>query len=1183
MSASQSDTYTLRPEIPESASFLYNRFLERVDQCQRQDKCQKNLARLLLNDDQLFSLPESDHLSTRLFFEVFEDLTRHGWQFDVQDDSALIAIPPDATTGSGRDRQEVKARIRKMLVEARNEQLREPNVRRFINKMERPRWHRGRQVSVQDLFADPQDFSSDLQRRLDSENPEELIYEMVDPYLQRATDEHDDFTGLRLRDVWRYCRYTWSLPQKTQPGRRMNYLIRDAARPLHPVMGIGALGSSVMQITCREEEIGWTLDALEHAEFPGERMVALVQEVGRSIDEIYRADFDEEEILSDEEVVQPTDESLQRLAKVAENRPDSSARIDEDIPLEDAARRPLYRYKRAKTLYKLLRARLEFQRADDSTATEKAQLSYLLDTEEGRRALNTALRSQKKRHVGSSMMNITTCGAIPPYNPVLGGKLAGLLMVSPQVISDYQEKYGGTTSYIASRMKGAPLERRNQLVLLETTSLYSVGSSQYNRLRAPVANGEVRYNEIGLTDGYGSVHLSERTYRSVQELLSKHSELEEESNEFGHGGNYKIRSISSALDHLGISVLQRHKNPRLVYAIPLAENWKAYLTGRDSESELLYEGVEEPGPETQDLANFWKHRWFIKRVQKPMIQRRLKKQRGKVRVSELVPEKPCIQTENSDGPDAEPSTSTTSENGMSYMPSDDLLSWKTLARLVRGRASFAERLSDEELSALHIHTKLDDGLIQAVRDGKRVYLTGNPGDGKTHIIERHREVLQEEDAFHNLDASATDERDLADDVEDAIEDGRPAVIAVNEGPLRQLKKHLPEQERIDLNRQLDRPFLYEKEKETEEKNALLVNLGLRQILAPDTLDGALNLILNRVDYTGAPEQVRKNHDLLKRPRVQDRLKVLLTRVAQSGRHVRMRNLLSFLSFIITGGVTSAESEVEPYYQLAFSEKHALHDVVSPLDPAGLSHPLVDAKLWDGVHEGIEWFQTLSETSPVECTDSSSAQNAFSRLKRRFYFEAENGDALFDMLPKARQDFYRLLDDADEKRDTVKQDILQSLARFFGDSPEDSSEIAELPIWTGLRYRADGPPSALIASSEIERDDVVLKVPRLRPEADEMIKYRPSHIRLLLRNQEGGSHVGLNIDLSLWLELMKVDRGMPPRLRDPLIERRIERFLARVSASQQSEEQGLVRLTVRDVNTGDTYPAKVSLEQKKYRL
>jgi len=1182
MATSTSDTYTLHPDLPESASSLYEQFLKRLDRCQRQDQCQQDLTRSFLDAEELSSLPESDRLSTRLFFEIFEDLARHGWQFDVEDDNALTAIPPDETSGSGRDQQEVKARIRQMLVEARNEQLREPNVRRFIEKMERPRWHQGQQVSVQDLFTDPQDFSDDLQRRLDSEDPEELIYEMVDPYLQRVTDARDDFTGLRLRDVWRYCRYTWSLPQKTQPGRRMKYLVRDAARPLHPIMGIGALGSSIMQISCRDEEIGWTLDALEKTEFPAERMEALEQELEHSINEIYRADFVEEGILSDEEVLHPTEDSLRQLEKITEERPDGTTRLDREVPLEEAARRPLYRYKRAKTLRKLLRARRAFQQTDESVATRKEQLNHLFEGKEGRRALKTVLRSQKKRHVGSAMMNITTCGAIPPYNPVLGGKLAGLLMVSPEVIADYQEKYSGTTSYIASRMKGAPLERRNELVLLETTSLYSVGSSQYNRLRAPVANGEVRYREIGLTDGYGSVHLSERTYQSIQKLLSKHDELEKESHEFGRGVNYKIRSIASALSHLGISALQKHKNPRLVYGIPLANNWKAYLTGRESDPDLLYENVEEPGPETEDLIDFWKHRWFIKRVQKPMIQRRLKKQYGKVRVSDLAPEDPRTQQGSSNEAEAKRSPSRTTENGNSYMPSDDALDWKTLARLVGGRASFAERLSDDELSALHIRTKLDEGLMQAVQNGRRVYLTGNPGDGKTHIIERHRQVLQENGVLLNLDASATDEKALADHIEKAIQNEQPAVIAVNEGPLRQLKRHLPEQERRDLNRQLDRPFLYSEESETEETDALLVNLGLRQILASDTLDGALNLILNHVDYDGAPEQVRKNHELLKRPRVRDRLKILLKRVSQSGRHVRMRNLLSFLAFIITGGITSAEpdSKTQPYYQLAFSEDHALHDFVSQFDPAGLSHPLVDAKLWDGEHQGIEWLETPAEKAPIDCAESE-AQRMFNRLKRRFFFEAADGDTLFDMIPEAQQDFFQLLENANENRDTIKQDLLQSLATFFGNSSHEGE--AKLPIWTGIRYRADGPSSALIASHHIERNHVSLKVPYLRPDAGQMIEYTPSHVRLLLRNPEDDVGVGLNVDLPLWMELKKVERGMPPRFRDPLIERRIERFLARVAANRQSEEQGLVQLTVRDIDTGDTYPTEVSLEQKKYRI
>jgi hypothetical protein len=584
------DAYTLRPRLPDTARPLHDRLREGLRRCRRQDLCQQDLMRTLLADGALTDLPEADRLSTQLFFEVLEDLARHGWQFDPgacpdhdeddPEDEKLCAIPPDVTAGSGRDSQEVKRRLRAMLGEARDEQLQQPSVRRFVEKMERPRRHRGRQVSVQDLFTDPQNFSDDLQRRLDAAPAfrEELIHDLVEPYLQRVTDERDSFTNLRLRDVWRYCRYTWSLPQKTQPGRRMKYLVRDAARPFHPIMGIGALGSSIVQISCRDAEIGWTLDALRDTDRPGDRMRVLREEIERALGEIYREDFEEEGVLDENAVRRPTAETLDALAPLSEERPSGGERLDRNTPFAEAARSPLYRHKRAKTLRKLLRARRTFQTsaeevdsdAPDQEGRNAALLERLLSTKDGKRALKTALRSQKKRHVGSSMMNITTCGAIPPYNPILGGKLAGLLMISPQVLADYREKYGGRASHIASRMKGAPLERRNELALLETSSLYGVGSSQYNRLRAPVAHGEVRYNETGKTDGFGTVHLSERTYRTLQNLLDTHPDLDTESHEFGRGVNYKMRSVASALGHLGLGAVQKHKNPRLALGRELA-------------------------------------------------------------------------------------------------------------------------------------------------------------------------------------------------------------------------------------------------------------------------------------------------------------------------------------------------------------------------------------------------------------------------------------------------------------------------------------------------------------------------------------------------------------------------------------------------------------------------------------
>jgi hypothetical protein len=48
------------------------------------------------------------------------------------------------------------------------------------------------------------------------------------------------------------------------------------------------------------------------------------------------------------------------------------------------------------------------------------------------------------------MMNIMVCGAIPPYNHLLGGKLVGMAVAGPEVISEYQRKYEESISNIAS-------------------------------------------------------------------------------------------------------------------------------------------------------------------------------------------------------------------------------------------------------------------------------------------------------------------------------------------------------------------------------------------------------------------------------------------------------------------------------------------------------------------------------------------------------------------------------------------------------------------------------------------------------------------------------------------------------------------------------------------------------------
>ena len=124
--------------------------------------------------------------------------------------------------------------------------------------------------------------------------------------------------------------------------------------------------------------------------------------------------------------------------------------------------------------------------AADGDAPDAAGLAELLKDASGRAAFLKVARKAKADRVGVAIADISVCGAIPPYNPLLGGKLAAMLAASPEVAAAYRDRYGAAVSDIASKMAGREVVRPADLVFLGTTSLFG-RSSQYNRLRVPAA------------------------------------------------------------------------------------------------------------------------------------------------------------------------------------------------------------------------------------------------------------------------------------------------------------------------------------------------------------------------------------------------------------------------------------------------------------------------------------------------------------------------------------------------------------------------------------------------------------------------------------------------------------------------------------------------------------------------
>jgi hypothetical protein len=457
---------------------------------------------------------------------LLRDLVRASWTACYRDGVLELSLPTfDSKSVSTLNAKDEKEKLRSWLSESRLERL--YTFENFIKSMEADTVGKR---SILTLVADGKELADRLRNTDD-------IRMVIQPRLELvAENKRDSVTNHRLADIWRYFRLTWATPSESTPGRTMQYLIRDYSVPSRPVMGIISLENCAVQITDRDKHIGWNAkefidDMLEHdSVYARETILSLLKYVEDGIENIKF-----EGICNPEDINHPTENVINRLlqeAGEAERRRQEllkDAMDGDEIPDEEkselgsiskSTEDALYRRKRAEQLARLLIAKKDLTELVEHPDFENRWKNFLYSeragyTEKGHTAIRNALVAQKSRHIGSSMLELNVCGAIPPYNEVLGGKLAALLALSPQIINDYKIRYGNRESEIATRLKGSAVVRPADLVYIGTTSLYYVGSSQYNRLKLPseVLGGDydIKWAEIGKTIGFGTLHIGRST------------------------------------------------------------------------------------------------------------------------------------------------------------------------------------------------------------------------------------------------------------------------------------------------------------------------------------------------------------------------------------------------------------------------------------------------------------------------------------------------------------------------------------------------------------------------------------------------------------------------------------------------------------------------------------------------
>ncbi|MEG6521379.1 Druantia anti-phage system protein DruA [Desulfotomaculum sp. 1211_IL3151] len=596
------------------------------------------------------SIPDNDFEGLRYIaaLRVLYDLTQQGWGLEVQNNIELYLTMLTENSNN-------KDYIRNRLSTERKAQFKVKSTLRFIEHMERVKVYHGRKISIKNLIGSKEALIQAINNK----------QRVVDPYIQLVTHSIDEHTGYRDTDIWRYFRYTWSIPYKSMPGRNLFYLVRDRAQEFHPVIGIFALGNSVLNLKVRDNEIGWTVDAIRSAlkrkaskeistqevsqtngktvtskriqnletekehiaritAYSPQIMDVLLRNLKNAINDIYVQDlgYHRGTKYPSEKTINELKSLYEELRKQAiDNK--KTARVTD---WESETKEILFKKKRTFELAKLLDAMRWFNHFKCDSYTK--WLDAMIKSEQGRKAINVALVANRKTKIGSNMMEIIVCGAIPPYNELLGGKLVSILACSPIVIRDYTEKYANQVSEIASRMKGKRVIRDSRLAFLGTTSLYSLGSSQYNRIKVPINDDfTLQFKKMGITEGYGTVYFSKETTDAMMHLLELQDGGRRINHVFGEGTSPRFRLISRGLSTIGIKAdaFLKHYSPRIVYSMELASNTNEFLLGYTDELNYPFDitNDEDIRAKTQDMIEYWYKRWMSKRLQTVDIIQRL--------------------------------------------------------------------------------------------------------------------------------------------------------------------------------------------------------------------------------------------------------------------------------------------------------------------------------------------------------------------------------------------------------------------------------------------------------------------------------------------------------------------------------------------------------------------------------
>lgn len=318
----------------------------------------------------------------------------------------------------------------------------------------------------------------------------------------------------------------------------------------------------------------------------------------------------------------------------------------------------------------------------------------------------------------------------------------------------------------------------------------------------------------------------------------------------------------------------------------------------------------------------------------------------------------------------------------------------------------------------------------------------------------------------------------------------------------------------------------------------------------------------------------KNAKLIQNGLFQDRLNIILTQVALQGYHATLRELQSFVSYLLFGNrsctaltTTSSQNKFDLCNLIYQGEGRMFDAVRAAFDPAKVSHPIWDEKVLMNTMEPESWISGYS-VSPEALNPNNT--ELFALRKRQFYFFNSRGNVLLDISDDAVIKFQRFLDMEDK---AIIKDLIQKLNAFFGTASTNS----ELEIWASHRYN-NAPRKILISTGKMKRSDFRIGRPKLNSVMEKGIKMVQNYVRL---EKKGASEVFLKIDFDMYNLLLEAERGVPVLLMESDTVKKVWRFIEQLQSETDLEDEDDVNLALFDVQGKREIVVAIDRESKRY--